>query len=208
MLNPVDPTTTPAWKRLTELHDTMTPDLRAWFADDPERAERFSYELGDLYVDLSKNLLTDDVRDALVELAEQVDVPGRRDAMYAGEHINITEDRAVLHTALRRPAADSLTVDGQDVVVDIEGGQNKHVHVQIGVGDDRPRCRDAVGPRHADVHAHDVGPGRAHHAHRLPAAGGLSHHRDVVVLLQQDAEAGADHRLVVHEYHPDHASSS
>ena len=95
MLNPVDPTTTPAWKRLTELHDTMTPDLRAWFADDPERAKRFSYELGDLYVDLSKNLLTDDVRDALVELAEQVDVPGRRDAMYAGEHINITEDRAV-----------------------------------------------------------------------------------------------------------------
>jgi len=119
MLNPVDPTTTPAWKRLTELHDTMTPDLRAWFADDPQRAERFSYELGDLYVDLSKNLLTDDVRDALVELAEQVDVPGRRDAMYAGEHINITEDRAVLHTALRRPAADSLTVDGQDVVADV-----------------------------------------------------------------------------------------
>ena len=119
MLNPVDPTTTPAWKRLTELHDSMTPDLRAWFADDPQRAERFSYELGDLYVDLSKNLLTDDVRDALVELAEQVDVPGRRDAMYAGEHINITEDRAVLHTALRRPATDSLTVDGQDVVVDV-----------------------------------------------------------------------------------------
>ena len=119
MLNPVDPTTTPAWKRLTELHNSMTPDLRAWFADDPQRAERFSYELGDLYVDLSKNLLTDDVRDALVELAEQVDVPGRRDAMYAGEHINITEDRAVLHTALRRPAADSLTVDGQDVVADV-----------------------------------------------------------------------------------------
>ena len=119
MLNPVDPTTTPAWKRLTELHDTMTPDLRAWFADDPERAKRFSYELGDLYVDLSKNLLTDDVRDALVELAEQVDVPGRRDAMYAGEHINITEDRAVLHTALRRPATDSLTVDGQEVVADV-----------------------------------------------------------------------------------------
>ena len=119
MLNPVDPTTTPAWKRLTDLHDSMTPDLRAWFADDPERAERFSYELGDLYVDLSKNLLTDDVRDALAELATQVDVPGRRDAMYAGEHINITEDRAVLHTALRRPATESLTVDGQDVVADV-----------------------------------------------------------------------------------------
>ena len=119
MLNPVDPTTTPAWKRLIELHDSMTPDLRTWFADDPQRAERFSYELGDLYVDLSKNLLTDDIRDALAQLAREVDVPGRRDAMYAGEHINITEDRAVLHTALRRAAGDSLSVDGQDVVADV-----------------------------------------------------------------------------------------
>lgn len=119
MIKPVDATQTPAWARLTELHNALTPDLRAWFADDPQRAERFSYEMGDLFVDLSKNLLTDEVRDALVELAEEVDVPGRRDAMYRGEHINITEDRAVLHTALRRPATDELTVDGQDVVEDV-----------------------------------------------------------------------------------------
>ena len=116
---PIDATTTPAWARLTELHKAMEPDLRTWFAQDPGRAERFSYQLGDLYVDLSKNLLTDDVRDALAELALQVDVPGRRDAMYAGEHINVTEDRAVLHTALRRPATDSLSVDGQDVGADV-----------------------------------------------------------------------------------------
>lgn len=119
MSKPVDATKTAAWKTLTELHADMQPDLRAWFADDPQRADRFSYELGDLFVDLSKNLLTDEVRDALAALAEQVDVPGRRDAMYAGEHINITEDRAVLHTALRRPATDTLTVDGQDVVADV-----------------------------------------------------------------------------------------
>ncbi|MCL3777481.1 MULTISPECIES: glucose-6-phosphate isomerase [unclassified Actinomyces] len=119
MLKPVDPTTTPAWAALTDLHAGLEPDLRAWFAQDPQRAERFSYELGDLFVDLSKNLLTDEVRDALAALAEQVDVPGRRDAMYAGEHINVTEDRAVLHTALRRPATDTLTVDGQDVVADV-----------------------------------------------------------------------------------------
>ena len=119
MIKPIDATTTPAWARLTELHKAMEPDLRTWFAQDPGRAERFSYQLGDLYVDLSKNLLTDDVRDALAELALQVDVPGRRDAMYAGEHINVTEDRAVLHTALRRPATDSLSVDGQDVVADV-----------------------------------------------------------------------------------------
>ncbi len=97
----------------------MEPDLRAWFAQDPQRAERYSYEMGDLFVDLSKNFLTDEVRDALVELAEAVDVPGRRDAMFSGEHINVTEDRAVLHTALRRPATDTLTVDGQDVVADV-----------------------------------------------------------------------------------------
>ncbi|WP_127842040.1 glucose-6-phosphate isomerase [Actinomyces wuliandei] len=116
---PVDPTTTPAWQRLAGLHDALTPDLRTWFAEDPGRAERLSYQLGDLYVDLSKNLVTEEVLAALVELAEQVDVPGRRDAMYAGEHINVTEDRAVLHTALRRPATDTLVVDGRDVVADV-----------------------------------------------------------------------------------------
>ena len=119
MIKPVDPTTTPAWSALTALHESLDPDLRAWFAEDPGRAERFSYEVGDLFVDLSKNFLTDEVRDALAQLAEAVDVPGRRDAMFAGEHINITEDRAVLHTALRRPAGDALTVDGQDVVADV-----------------------------------------------------------------------------------------
>ena len=119
MIKPVDPTTTPAWSALTALHESLNPDLRVWFAEDPGRAERFSYEVGDLFVDLSKNFLTDEVRDALAQLAEAVDVPGRRDAMFAGEHINITEDRAVLHTALRRPAGDALTVDGQDVVADV-----------------------------------------------------------------------------------------
>ena len=119
MIKPIDPTTTPAWSALTALHESLDPDLRAWFAEDPGRAERFSYEVGDLFVDLSKNFLTDEVRDALAQLAEAVDVPGRRDAMFAGEHINITEDRAVLHTALRRPAGDALTVDGQDVVADV-----------------------------------------------------------------------------------------
>ena len=119
MIKPVDPTTTPAWSALTALHESLDPDLRAWFAEDPGRAERFSYEVGDLFVDLSKNFLTDEVRDALAQLAEAVDIPGRRDAMFAGEHINITEDRAVLHTALRRPAGDALTVDGQDVVADV-----------------------------------------------------------------------------------------
>jgi glucose-6-phosphate isomerase len=119
MISPVDPTTTTAWARLTELAAGLEPDLRAWFAQDPGRAERFSLTAGELFVDLSKNLLTDDVRAALVELAEQVGLPQRREAMFAGEPINVTEGRAVLHTALRRPRGERLIVEGADVMVGV-----------------------------------------------------------------------------------------
>ena len=113
---PVDATTTEAWKRLTELRDGFEPDLRSWFADDPGRAARFTYGAADLHVDLSKGLITDDLLATLLALAEQVGLEARRDAMLAGEHINVTEDRAVLHTALRLPADASLVIDGTDVV--------------------------------------------------------------------------------------------
>ena len=116
MNSPVDPTTTGAWAELSRLHGELTVDFRTWFADDPRRAETYTLTAGDLFVDLSKNYLTPAVRDALVRLGEQVGLEARRDAMFAGEHINTTEDRAVLHTALRRPAAESLVVDGEDVV--------------------------------------------------------------------------------------------
>ncbi len=116
---PVDPTSTPAWGRLAALFEAIDPDLREWFAADPERAARFTRTAGDLHVDLSKNLVTTDVLDALLQLADECGVAERRDAMLSGEHINVTEDRAVLHTALRRPAEDQLMVDGQDVVADV-----------------------------------------------------------------------------------------
>ena len=116
MNSPVDPTTTGAWAELSRLHGELTVDVRTGFADDPRRAETYTLTAGDLLVDLSKNYLTPVVRDALVRLGEQVGLEARRDAMFAGEHINTTEDRAVLHTALRRPAAESLVVDGEDVV--------------------------------------------------------------------------------------------
>ncbi|WP_068430487.1 glucose-6-phosphate isomerase [Piscicoccus intestinalis] len=122
---PVDPTTTAAWERLTELKGALQPDLRGWFADDPARAERLSFTAADLFVDLSKNLLTDDILGALVELGEQVDLTGRRDAMFAGERINVTENRSVLHTALRLPEGASLEVDGQDVVGDVHATLEK-----------------------------------------------------------------------------------
>ena len=119
MNDPVDPTTTASWARLTELAGDWKPDLRAWFADDPGRVERLTFTAGDLLVDLSKGLVTDDVLTSLLELAGEVGLASRRDAMFAGEHINVTEDRAVLHTALRLPRDATLVVDGQDVVKEV-----------------------------------------------------------------------------------------
>ena len=115
----LDVTTTAAWAKLAALHDSFVPDLRGWFAADPGRAASFTRTAGDLHVDLSKNLLTDEVVDALVALADEVDLAGKRDAMYRGDRINVTENRSVLHTALRRPASDTLVVDGQDVIADV-----------------------------------------------------------------------------------------
>lgn len=117
MSDAVDPTTTKAWARLAELAASYEPDLRS--ALTPEWVDRQTLAAADLHVDLSKNLLDGDVEAALLALADEVDVTGRRDAMLAGEHINVTEDRAVLHTALRLPADASLDVDGQDVVADV-----------------------------------------------------------------------------------------
>jgi glucose-6-phosphate isomerase len=116
---PVDPTTTAAWSRLTDIADGFSPDLRAWFADDPDRVERLTLTAADLWVDVSKNLLDDTVLAALLDLGDEVRLTERRDAMLAGERINVTEDRAVLHTALRLPADARLEVDGQDVVADV-----------------------------------------------------------------------------------------
>ena len=116
-----DITQSSAWQALAEHHRELTPDLRGWFAEDPERAEKLTVTAGDLYADLSKNLITERTRDLLLQLARTADVEGRREAMFSGEHINVTEDRAVLHTALRRPegASPALEVDGQNVDEDV-----------------------------------------------------------------------------------------
>ena len=115
----IDPTMTPAWDTLDQLADNFDPDLRKLFADDPNRTQTFTFDAADLHVDLSKNLVCPTLVGHLLALAEQTGVLELRDRMYAGEHINVTEDRAVLHTALRRPATDSLTVDGQDAIADV-----------------------------------------------------------------------------------------
>ena len=115
----IDPTMTPAWDTLDQLADNFEPDLCKLFADDPNRTQTFTFDAADLHVDLSKNLVCPTLVGHLLALAEQTGVLELRDRMYAGEHINVTEDRAVLHTALRRPATDSLTVDGQDAIADV-----------------------------------------------------------------------------------------
>ncbi|WP_439902491.1 glucose-6-phosphate isomerase [Microbacterium azadirachtae] len=121
MTSPIDAPSTSAWTELTALRDAFSPDLRGWFADDAQRVESLTFDLADLRVDLSKNLITPEVRAALVRLAEQTGVAERFAAMLEGVHINTTEDRAVLHTALRRPAGASpeLVVDGQHVDHDV-----------------------------------------------------------------------------------------
>jgi glucose-6-phosphate isomerase len=93
--------------------------LRRLFADDPDRFARFSVTLDDLLYDFSKTHLTAETLALLFELARACDVEGRRDAMFAGEKINTTENRAVLHTALRAPADAEILVDGRDVMPDV-----------------------------------------------------------------------------------------
>ena len=129
---PVDPTSTDAWKNLAGIADGFSPDLRSWFDSDTGRAERFTFQAADLTVDLSKGLVTEEIVANLVQLARDVDVAGRYQAMIAGEHINATEDRAVLHTALRRPKGGEnlvppagFVVDGQDVDADVHATLDK-----------------------------------------------------------------------------------
>ena len=121
---PIDVTATPEWKALQDHYDALQAkgiSLKDWFAADPDRVSKLSFETSDLHFDLSKNLVTDETVQLLVALAKAAGVEGRRDAMYAGEHINTTEDRAVFHTGLRRPKSDigKYIVDGEDSVANV-----------------------------------------------------------------------------------------
>ncbi|WP_225753887.1 glucose-6-phosphate isomerase [Actinotalea sp. Marseille-Q4924] len=119
---PIDPTSTQAWTALDAHKSGLDPDLRGWFAADPDRAARLTRTVADLHVDLSKNLVTDETLGLLAQLADEVGLRDRIDAMFRGDRINVTENRAVLHTALRRPAGTEprLVVDGQDVDADVQ----------------------------------------------------------------------------------------
>ena len=109
-----------AWQALLRHHEEIAGrHLRDLFAEDPGRGERLTAEAAGIFLDYSKNRITDETMRLLVELAEESGVTERRDAMFRGEHINVSEDRAVLHVALRMPAGESLVVDGTDVVAEV-----------------------------------------------------------------------------------------
>ncbi len=120
---PVDATKTPEWAALVEHQKEIAQSftLKEAFANDPERVSKLSFDMGELHFDFSKNLVTDKTIELLLDLARAVHVEEHRDAMLAGLHVNTSEDRAVLHSALRAPESErgTLTVDGQDVVGDV-----------------------------------------------------------------------------------------
>jgi len=108
---------TPAWQALEDhYHSIKDLHLRQLFADDPQRGERLTAEAAGVFLDYSKNRVTDETLRLLLALAEERGLSGRIEAMFRGEKINVTENRAVLHTALRAPQGTSIVVDGEDVV--------------------------------------------------------------------------------------------
>jgi glucose-6-phosphate isomerase len=117
MTNSISLTQRPAWKAL-EAHQQQIQgkQLKQLFADDPARGERFTVETGGIFLDFSKNRITDETLKLLIQLAEESGLRARIDAMFRGEKINITENRAVLHVALRAPKSEPIFVDGEDVV--------------------------------------------------------------------------------------------
>ena len=119
-------TSRPAWKALQAHHDKVRElHLRELFANDPKRGERLGIDAAGLYLDYSKNRITDETLKLLLQLAEESGLRARIDAMFRGEKINITENRAVLHVALRAPRGASIVVDGGNVVPEVHAVLDK-----------------------------------------------------------------------------------
>ncbi|MGB3484731.1 MAG: glucose-6-phosphate isomerase [Mycobacterium sp.] len=169
---------TSAWIALQRHHDEIgKKHLREFFAEDPDRGRELTLTVGDLYIDYSKHRVTRETLDLLIELAKTAGLEAHRAAMFAGEHINTSEDRAVLHTALRLPRDASLTVDGQDVVADVHA-----VLDSMGEFTDRLRSGEwtgATGERiktvvNIGIGGSDLGPVMVYQALRHYADAGIS----------------------------------
>ena len=173
-----DTSTGAAWEALRHHHDQIADkNLREFFADDPDRGRELTLTVGDLYIDYSKHRVDRQTLKLLVDLARAANLESRRDAMFAGEHINTSENRAVLHTALRLPRDATLSVDGQNVVADVHA-------VLDAMGDFTDRLRDgqwtgATGKRIAcvvniGIGGSDLGPAMAYGALRHYADAGIA----------------------------------
>jgi len=167
-----------AWKALRSHHDHIADkSLREFFDADPDRGRELTLTVGDLYIDYSKHRVNRETLTLLIDLARAANLESRRDAMFAGEHINTSEDRAVLHTALRLPRDARLSVDGQNVVADVHS-------VLDAMGDFTDRLRNgqwtgATGKRitcvvNIGIGGSDLGPAMAYQALRHYADAGIS----------------------------------
>ncbi|MET7285325.1 glucose-6-phosphate isomerase [Streptomyces sp. NPDC005573] len=167
----------PQWTALADHRAGGVPSLRGLFAADPGRAERYVVRVGDLYIDYSKNLVTDETLALLQELATATDVFGLRDAMFRGEKINLTEKRAVLHTALRAPRDAVVEVDGENVVPAVHAVLDKMTafaeRVRSGewTGHTGKRIRNVVN---IGIGGSDLGPAMAYEALRPYSDRGLT----------------------------------
>jgi glucose-6-phosphate isomerase len=173
-----DITATPAWSALQRHHDEIgEKHLREFFAEDPARGTELALSVGDLYIDVSKHRVTRETLQLLIDLARTAGLEQRRDAMFSGVHINTSEDRAVLHIALRLPRGEELVVDGQNVVADVHAVLDK-------MGDFTDRLRSgewtgATGERiktvvNIGIGGSDLGPVMVYDALRHYADAGIS----------------------------------
>ena len=155
------------WELAAHQAEIADVHLRELFASDPTRGDRLNLEVGDLYVDYAKHRLNDETLTKLFALARRADVEGLRDAMWAGEHINVTEDRAVLHIALRAPKGVVFTDEGHDVVPDVHEVLDRMAlfsnRVRSGewVGHTGKRIRTVIN---IGIGGSDLGPRMAHEA--------------------------------------------
>jgi glucose-6-phosphate isomerase len=169
---------TPAWQALSRHHDEIgEKHLREFFAEDPERGTQLALTVGDLYIDYSKHRVTGETLQLLIDLARTARLEQKRDAMFSGVHINTSENRAVLHTALRLPRGAELVVDGQNVVEDVHA-----VLDRMGDFTDRVRSGEwtgATGERiktvvNIGIGGSDLGPVMVYDALRHYADAGIS----------------------------------
>ncbi|SDJ83222.1 glucose-6-phosphate isomerase [Nonomuraea maritima] len=173
-----DITQSQEWAALGKHHDELAGrQLRELFAEDPGRAGRMTVTAADLFLDYSKHRVTQETLDLLLALAERAGLRERIDAMFRGVHINVSEDRAVLHTALRLPRDAELVVDGQDVVADVHAVLDKMSHFADRVRD--KQWRGATGKPietvvNIGIGGSDLGPAMAYEALRDYADAGIT----------------------------------